>query len=266
MQIVKKYPNGIFNGVSLTTTDLAGAQAFYTGLFGWDVGDQSMPSDGYIHFRIDGYSVTEAVQMMPDMLDAGAPPAWTSHVNVEDADANAARAAEAGGVVLMPPMDLMDEGRMALIQDPTGAPLGIWQPGTKIGAQVVNQPNSLVWNELQTNDVAKTQAFYSDVFGWTSETSESGYVAYYQDGRLHCGSIAIGEDWGDVSPNWLVYFLVDDLDAAAARAAELGGEIVKGPSSSPTMGRMAVVRDPQGAIFAIINFGMPADPPPGTEE
>ena len=266
MQIVKKYPDGVFSWVDLSTTDLAGAHAFYSGLFGWDVDDQPLPGGGsYTQFRIDGYSVTGAGQMMQEMLDAGAPSVWTSYVNVEDADAVAARAAEAGGVAFVPPMDVMDQGRMALIQDPTGAPFGIWQPAAHVGAQVVNQPNSLVWNELQTNDQEKAQAFYRHVFGWTDETSDSGYVTWHQDGRLHCGSILIGEDWGDVAPNWLVYFLVENVDATVERTRELGGRVVKGPSDIAGMGRMAVLQDPQGAVFAVIRFDVPADPPPGTE-
>lgn len=266
MQIVKKYPDGVFSWIDLSTTDLAGAHAFYSGLFGWDVDDQPLPGGGsYTQFRIDGHSVAGAGQMMPDMLDAGVPPVWTSYVNVDDADATAARAAEAGGVVFVPPMDVIDQGRMALIQDSTGAPFGIWQPAAHIGAQVVNQPNSLVWNELQTRDREKANAFYSHVFGWTNELSDSGYVMWYQDGRVHCGAMTLAEEWGDAPSNWLVYFLVDDVDAAAARAQELGGSVASGPFDVSGMGRMAVMQDPQGAVFAVIRFNGPADPPPGTE-
>ncbi len=266
MQIVKKYPDGIFSWVDLSTTDLAGAHAFYSGLFGWDVDDQPLPDGGsYTQFRIDGFSVAGAGQMMQEMLDAGAPSVWTSYVNVEDADTTAARAAEAGGVVFVPPMDVLDQGRMALIQDPGGAPFGIWQPAAHIGAQVVNQPNSLVWNELQTLDKEKAEAFYNDVFGWSGETSEGGYLMWYQDGRVHCGSTPISADEGDFPPSWLVYFLVDDVDAVAARVAELGGQVVSGPSAISGMGRMAVAQDPQGAVFAVIRFNGPADSPPGTE-
>ena len=267
MKIVKKYPDGIFSWIDLSTTDLAEAHAFYSGLFGWDVDDQPLPGGGsYTQFRIDGYSVAGAGQMMQEMLDAGAPSVWTSYVNIEDADAIAARAAEAGGVVFMPPMDVMDQGRMALIQDPTGAPFGIWQPAAHIGAQVVNQPNSLVWNELHTRHSEAANAFYRRVFGWTDEVDDSGYITWHQDGRLHCGAMKLAESWPESTPsNWMAYFLVDDLEAMVSRAIELGGSSPTGVVPAGELGHLAVIIDPQGAAFSVIKFNGPADPPPGTE-
>ena len=268
MKIVKKYPDGVFSWIDLSTTDIAAAQQFYSGLFGWEVDETPIGDSGssYTNFRINGYTVAGGGQMMPEMLEAGAPPVWISYVNVDDIDATAARAAEAGGAVFMPPMDVLDVGRMALVQDPTGAPFGLWQPKTHIGAQVVNQPNALVWNELQTRDPAAADTFYHKVFGWTNHTSESGYTMWHQDGRVHCGALALDASWGDDVPsNWLVYFLVDDVDATAARLAELGGRVVHGPANIEGMGRFLVAQDPPGAIFAAIRFDGPADDPPGTE-
>lgn len=264
MKIVSKYPDGVFSWVDLSTTDLEGAHAFYSALFGWTPDNQPLPGGGsYTNFRIAGYSVAGAGEMMPEMKEAGAPPVWTSYVSHSDIDAVAARAAEAGGVVFMGPMDVMDQGRLALIQDPTGAPFGVWQPGLHVGAQLVNQANTLVWNELQTRDRQKAHAFYNHVFGWTDEVSDAGYVTWHQDGRLHCGALTLDPAWGDAPPNWLVYFLVDDIDAAAARVAELGGKVLNGPFAAGELGRMIVAQDPQGAVFAAIHFNGPADAPPG---
>lgn len=268
VKIVKKYPDGVFSWIDLSTTDIAAAQAFYAALFGWEVDEQPIGDSGgfYTNFRLDGYTVAGGGQMMPEMIAAGAPPVWTSYVNVDDIDAAAARAAAAGGAVFMPPMDVMDAGRLALLQDPTGAAFGLWQPGTHMGAQVVNQPNSLVWNELQTRDPAAAHDFYHKVFGWTNDTSDSGYVMWYQDGRVHCGALPLSEEWGaDVPSNWLVYFLVEDVDAMAARLAELGGKALHGPVDMQGMGRFMVAQDPQGAVFALIRFDGGADEPPGTE-
>lgn len=267
MKIVEKYPDGMFSWIDLSTSDIAGAQAFYSGLFGWEVDETPVADSGtnYTNFRINGYTVAGGGQMQAELLAAGAPPVWISYVNVEDIDAAAARASAAGGVVFLPPMDVLDVGRMALVQDPTGAPFGMWQAGTHIGAQVVNQPNSLVWNELQTRDREAATAFYNKVFGWTDRVDGGGYVTWHEDDRVHCGALVIDESWGDAPSNWLVYFLVDDVDATAARVVELGGKVVSGPFAAGQLGRMIVAADPQGAHFAAIRFDGPADAPPGTE-
>lgn len=265
MKIVTQYPDGVFSWVDLTTSDIAGAHAFYHGLFGWQADEQPVGDSGtaYTNFRIGGYTVAGGGQMQPEMLAGGAPSVWVSYVNHSDIDAVAERAAAAGGVVFLPPMDVLDAGRMALIQDPTGAPFGLWQPKTHVGAQVVNQPNSFVWNELQTSDRERARAFYQEVFGWTDRLDDTGYVTWHDGDRVQCGAIQIGDDWGDVSPHWLVYFLVDDVDATAACALELGGKVHHGPSAAGELGRLAVLADPQGAIFAAIKFNGPADDPPG---
>ncbi len=264
MKIVSKYPDGMFSWIDLGTTDLEAAHAFYSALFGWTPDNQPLPGGGsYTNFRIDGYTVAGAAEMDPNMKAAGVPPTWTSYVSHSDIDAVAARAAEAGGTVFFEPMDVMGHGRMAILADPTGASFGLWQPNRHIGAQVVNQPNSFVWNELQTNDPAAARAFYSKVFGWDERMDPSGYLMWADDEHVLCGCMTIGEEWGETPPNWLVYFLVDDVDAAAARVTELGGVVHHGPSDAGEMGRMAVVGDPQGATFALIRFNGPADEPPG---
>lgn len=264
MKIVSKYPDGVFGWVDLSTTDLEAAHAFYSALFGWTPDNQPLPGGGsYTNFRINGYTVAGASEMMPEMQANGVPPAWASYVIHSDIDAVAARAAEAGATVFVEPMDVMEHGRMAYFADPTGAVVGLWQPNRHIGAQVVNQSNSLVWNELQTNDREGARAFYRQVFDWDEKLDPSGYLMWADGERVYCGCMSIGEDWGEVPPHWLVYFLVDDLDAAAARVVELGGVVHHGPSDAGNLGRLAVVGDPQGAVFALIHFNGPADEPPG---
>jgi uncharacterized protein len=264
MHVVKQYPDGVFCWTDLTTTDVAGAKAFYSGLFGWTYDDVATGGGpDYTMFRMNGEAVAGAGPMDPGMQAGGAPPVWVSYVSHHDIDAVAARATVAGGVVFMPPMDVMEEGRLALVQDPTGAVVGLWQPRNHIGAGLVNMPNAVVWNELQTNNMPAARAFYKAVFGWEDTADQNGYVTYKNLDRLQCGSMNIDPSWGDVPSNWQVYFMVEDLDASVARVVELGGRIHAGPMQAGELGRFATVSDPQGAVFTIMQFSGPVDLPPG---
>ncbi len=264
MQEVKQYPNGVFSWVDLATTDPEGAKAFYGGLFSWDALEIPTPmSSPYTMFQKDGKNVAGGGQLDPDMQAQGIPPFWSSYINHEDVDAIAGRITEAGGTVMFPPMDVMESGRMIMAQDPTGAMFGVWQPKEHIGAQLVNLPGTLVWNELQTRDTARALEFYGAVFGWTGEVDDVGYITIFADGRRHGGMIAMDESWGDAPPNWSVYFNVADIDASAAKAQELGGNLLMPVTPAGEIGRFAIVQDPQGAIFSMIHFTIPADPPPG---
>lgn len=264
MQVVTGYPDGLFSWVDLATTDQAAAKEFYSGLFGWTFAD--MPTDMgsvYSMAQIDGYNVCGLGPLPPEMAAQGIPPLWSSYISHSDVDAVAAKITEAGGNVMFPPFDVMDSGRMTNAMDPTGAAFGIWQPKEHIGAQLVNQPNTLVWNELQTRDVGAAQAFYAAVFGWTYETDASGYVAVNLGARTQAGMMAIGDDWGPVPPNWSVYIMVADIEASTAKVTELGGNVLRPPFPIGEMGKLSVVQDPQGAVFSIMQFNGPIDPPPG---
>jgi predicted enzyme related to lactoylglutathione lyase len=260
MHVVKKYPDGVFSWVDLTTSDTAGAKAFYAGLFGWEFLD--LPTDMgtiYSMAQIEGHNVAG----LGPAMDPNMPTFWASYVNHSDVDAVVERAAKAGGTVMMPPMDVMDSGRMTMIQDPSGAVFGVWQPNNHMGAQLVNMPNTLVWNELQTRDPEAAKAFYAATFGWTDSSDPNGYVMYSVDERVQAGMITMDETWGPVPPNWSVYFMVDDVDAAAEKVKELGGNIMVPPVAAGEMGRFAVVQDPQGGVFTVMTFNGPVDTPPG---
>jgi uncharacterized protein len=264
MQIVKQYPDGVFNWVDLTTTDQAGAKAFYSALFGWDAVD--VPIDdtaNYTMFRINNYNVAGCGQMPPDMQAQGMPTAWTSYVKHDNVDAIAEKITAADGTLLMPPMDVLQEGRMVMAMDPSGAVFGVWQPVNHIGAQLVNTPNALVWNELQTRDVTTAQTFFGAVFDWTFATDDNGYVVCKQNNRAQAGMMQIQPSWGDVPPNWAVYFFVEDLAAKLTAVQELGGNVLVPSTSAGEMGEFAVVQDPQGGVFTIMRFDGPIDPPPG---
>jgi predicted enzyme related to lactoylglutathione lyase len=241
------YPAGTFCWADLGTTEGADAKAFYTELFGWDAED--LPAGEarvYTMFRSGGRDVAALYEMGAD--ERGQLPAhWSSYVSVEDVEAVAARATELGATVVAEPFDVMDSGRMAVLRDPTGAHVHAWQPGQHIGAGRVNEPGCMVWNELASPDVARAAAFYRDLLGWEAEPDATGY-ATIMVGGVPNGGIRPLQD-GE-QPAWLVYFSTPSADAAVKAVREAGGAIIAGPMDV-TVGRIALVRDPQGAVLAL---------------
>jgi uncharacterized protein len=244
------YTPGTFSWTDLTTTDQQGAKAFYGGLFGWIAEDMPVGGDAYYSIqRKDGKEVA-AISPQPQP-EAGIPPAWNSYVTVESADAIADRAKELGATVVAPPFDVMDAGRMAAIQDPQGAHVLVWEPKRHLGAQLVNEPGALSWNELATPDPDASSVFYAALFDWTFEPFEGSPDPYLtiKNGEVTNGGVRTLNSPGP-PPHWLVYFAVDDLDASLAKVAELGGATHAGPIDI-SVARIAVVADPQGAMFAL---------------
>jgi predicted enzyme related to lactoylglutathione lyase len=183
------------------------------------------------------------------------PPFWATYIAVENADATAEKITAAGGQVILPPMDVLDVGRMAVFTDPIGAFFSIWQPGTHPGAQLVNEPGTWSWSELLTTDVDASIAFYSAVFGWGAVTQGDGPMPYteWQVGGRSVGGMMPKPPMmrAEVPPHWEAYFAVTDTDAAVARVAELGGSQLMAPMDIEP-GRFAVVADPTGAVFNVI--------------
>lgn len=264
MQEVTKYPHGTFSWVDLATTDQEAAKAFYTELFGWEAVDLPI-GDGqlYTMLQLHGRDVAALSTMQAEMQAMGIPPHWNSYITVDDVDELAGKVADAGGTVIAPPFDVLDSGRMAVIQDPTGANVALWQPRNHIGARVVNIPGALVWNELMTRDPQQASNFYTVLLGWEAEHDEKmNYTMLKNNGRMAGGIFQMGEDMAHVPPNWSVYFSVADCDATVAKAVELGGQILKPAADIPGMGRFAVLQDPQGGVFNVVYFAQ-VDPPPG---
>lgn len=247
-----QYPPGTFSWTDLSTTDPDAARAFYAALFGWEADD--MPAgEGVVYSMMRvGDKHVAAIAAQPDaQREAGVPPLWNSYVTVASADDAAARAAELGGTVHAPPFDVLDAGRMAVVQDPQGAFFMVWEPRRHVGAGLVNEPGALVWNELAAADLDAAQAFYSGLFGWSIapfEGSEQLYLSI-RNGERSNGGMREATPPG-TPPHWLVYFGVDDLDASLERVRELGGVVHAGPIDIQ-MARIAVVADPQGAVFAL---------------
>lgn len=240
--------------VDLGTPDIDAAAGFYAGLFGWQVppAENIENTGGYRRATKNGADVAG---MMP-LMQEGQPPAWATYVGVEDADATAAAVKEAGGNVLAEPMDVMDLGRMAIFADPTGAVFGIWQPGTFPGAGIVNEPGALSWNELGTRDPDAAKAFYAAVFGWSFRDNDMGEMGTYTEwlrGEDSIGGMmdVSGRMPDEIPAHWLVYFAVENTDAALEAVKSSGGGVSFGPIDIPA-GRFAMVTDPHGAAFAVI--------------
>lgn len=264
MKVVTGYPDGVFCWIDLATTDAEAAKSFYQALFGWQYEDVPSGMDSvYSMCQIDGKNVAGLSTLDAESQAQGIPTMWSSYVKHDDVDSVAAKVTEAGGTLMFPPMDVMDSGRMIFATDPTGAAFGVWQPKSHIGAQLVNMPNTLVWNELQTPDAEAAKSFYGAVFGWSGDTDPNGYVSYKADGRVHSGMMQIEESWGDVPPNWSVYIMVEDAAAASAKVKELGGNVLVPPTKAGEIGTFSVVQDPQGGIFSVMQFDGQVSPPPG---
>jgi predicted enzyme related to lactoylglutathione lyase len=214
---------------------------------------------GYRMFTKDG----KMVAGLGPIMQEGQPPVWTTYVAVESADDTAGKVRDAGGQVFVEPMDVMTAGRMAIFADPAGAVFGVWQPGDHRGAELVNEPGTLNWNELATRDPESVTTFYPSVFGWRPDVQDFGglpYTLWMIGDRPIGGMMAMGDQFPPEVPSyWGVYFAVDDTDATAARAKELGGNVITGPTDIPNVGRFAAVTGPTGEFFSIIKSEGSAD-------
>lgn len=254
------YAHGEFSWVNLGTTDPAAAKRFYGGLFGWEFNDMPGPGMTYTFCELKHQSVGGLFGFPKELQ--GVPPHWIPFINVRNADEIAKRAQQSGGKVVHGPTDVLDSGRSAQIVDPTGANIAIWEPKRHAGAALVSATGAMCWNELLTPDIETAGRFYRTVFDWSSDlvdTSEdSSYTIFKAGSTMIGGMMATTARLKDVPPNWLTYFGVADCDAAAAKAAQLGGKVMQPPTDIPDIGRFAVCRDGQGAVFAVATFKPPA--------
>lgn len=261
MPEVTSHEPGRFSWWDLGTTDQARAKEFYAGFFGWGATD--LPSGGggvYTLFDLGGKDVAACYGLMPEMVAAGVPSHWGAYVTVASADATCARARDLGGSIVMEPFDVMDKGRMGVIRDPQGATFSVWEARAHAGSALTNEPGTAGWCELATTDAEDAKRFYSGLFGWSPRTSDGGDMPYTEWDLGECpagGMLEMDARWGGAPPHWLTYFLVDDCDAAAEKAKSLSGEVVMPPMDIPNVGRFALLKDPTGAVFAVIKLAMP---------
>jgi uncharacterized protein len=248
-----QYTPGTFSWTDCSTTDQEGAKAFYAGLFGWTY-DDTPAGEGVVYSmaKRDGRFVAAISPQPQQQRDAGAPPNWSSYVTVESADDTLARARELGGTVHADAFDVFEAGRMGVIQDPQGAYVLVWEPKQHIGAELVNAPGALTWNELGTPDLDGAAAFYGSLFGWSTEPMEGSDPPYLvistADGHSNGGMRAPMPP--EAPPFWLVYFAVEDIDAALAKVSELGGTVLA-PATDIGIAKICVAQDPAGAVFAL---------------
>jgi predicted enzyme related to lactoylglutathione lyase len=280
------YPPGVPCWVDTGQPDLEAAVAFYGDLFGWEFEDRTPAGTPQRYFvaQLRGRDVA-GVGSQPE----GAPPTpvWNTYISVESADEAAAKIRNAGGSVIMEPFDVSDAGRMGVFSDPSGAVFCVWQAGEGKGAQLVNEPGTWNFSELNTRDPEGAKAFYGAVFGWEASSLDMdggesamwrvpGYGDFLEqrdpDLRRRMEDVGAPEGFedavawllpmtsdrfsDDAPPHWSVTFAVDDADAIADRAAKLGGKVLVSPVDAPWV-RMAVLTDPQGAVFTASKFTPP---------
>jgi len=247
------YAPGTPSWVDLGTPDIDATVAFYSGLFGWQIEEGPPEAGGYRMCMLGD----KPVAGMGPLMGEGQPSAWSTYVSVADADATAKAVDAAGGMTFVPPMDVLTVGRMAVFADPTGAAISIWQPRDHAGAGLVNEPNTFCWNELVVRDGAKATPFYEQVFGWKAvDSGMEGmtYTLFDNGGEQIAGMLEMDDSFPAQVPNhWMVYFAVDDCDAAVEKLTSLGGKVMMPASDSP-VGRMAACLDSTGAAFSVIKL------------
>jgi uncharacterized protein len=239
--------------VDLASPDAAAARDFYGKLFGWEAQVGGPEVGEYTMFTKNGKVVAGGMSTMsPEQ-----PPAWSTYVITADADATTQKVRDAGGQVIMEPMDVMDAGRLAVFTDTEGAFIGVWQPKEHKGAELVNETGSFGWNELESRNIDAAKAFYPKVFGWEADTHDMPGGMSYTEWKLNGKSIGGAMDVtnmmpAEVPPHWMVYFMVEDADEGVAKVLELGGKQISPPMDIEP-GRFAIVLDPQGAVFALFS-------------
>lgn len=250
MATIDKHPPGSFNWLELATTDQNAAKQFYGSLLGWKANDFPMGPDGvYTMFQIDGRDAAACYTMMAEQRAQGVPPNWGLYVAVESADDASARAVVLGGKILRPAIDVYTFGRMATIQDPTGAFFSVWQPNSHIGIGIAGVNGSLCWADLNTPDPQRAKAFYEQLFKWQiapGKDKPADSYLHIKNGEKHIGGIHQG-----TPPHWLIYFQVADCDASTEKAKALGGSVHVPPMTIENSLRFSIVADPQGAVFAL---------------
>ena len=248
MEVVA-HRHGTFCFAELNTPDMEGGKRFYSELLGWTGFDVPSAAGGYSLMRLRGKGVAGLHRT------AQGPQSWLQYISVESAGRTAARAQELGGMVRAAPFEVPDVGRMAVLEDPAGGVVALWEAKGHTGAGLVEEPGTMWWNELLVHDAAAAWRFYCELFRWsTSETRvpNGSYTIFKLGDQSVAGQMTIGRDWGRVTPHWQVFFAVRDCDASIAQAKALGGSLVFGPQDVPNAGRFAVLSDSGNATFAIM--------------
>jgi predicted enzyme related to lactoylglutathione lyase len=255
MPIVERFAPGEFCWIELATSDQNAAKSFYGALFGWTIRDiPTGPDQVYSLLELQGRVAAGAFAISAGESAAGIPPHWHLYVAVASADETAKKAGDLGGKVVEAPFDVMDRGRAALIQDPTGAFFSVWQGNKRPGMGVIGDAGAFCWADLNTPDQARARTFYEGLFGWKlkpGQGKESGYL-HIVNGENYIGGVPPAEQKGaGAPPHWLIYFAVADVDATSQLAMDRNARILLPPTDFEGVGRVAILADAQGAVFAL---------------
>ncbi len=255
---IREHAPGTFCYVELGTVDQERAGAFYQDLLGWKRADQDLGRSGrYTRFTRDGEVVAAMYELAPEQTGRGMSSQWFQYVAVESANATAARAVDLGGEILVGPLDVMEHGRMAILRSADSSLFCIWEPHANLGVELKDADGAMCWNELITRDLETSRVFYGDLLGWDARDTDTAgrpYTVCYLNDHATAGMLALPDDMPDVANHWLVYFAVANGDVVAARTAALGGTVLVEPTDLPTVGRFAVLQDPCGGVFGIVNL------------
>jgi len=255
MPVIEKHSPGAICWFELATTDQSAAKKFYTSLFGWSSNEFPMgPGELYTIFQANGHDTGAVYTMKREQKSQGIPPHWMVYIAVDNADQAGTQAAELGGKLLAPAFDVMDVGRMAVIADPAGAVFSIWQAKKHKGVGITGENGTVCWADLSTPDPATARRFYHELFGWNfveDEKDTSGYLHIKNHEQFIGGVPAASQRDPNTPPHWMIYFQVADCDVSTAKAQEQGARSLFPPTDLENVGRFAVLKDPQGAAFAL---------------
>ncbi|HUS42930.1 MAG TPA: VOC family protein [Ilumatobacteraceae bacterium] len=258
MTTMTSYAHGVPSWIDLATPDPTAAKAFYSELFGWHFDDQPTDTDGVDYTMADlrGQPTAGIMQLSAEMAASGMPPFWSTYVAVDDIDTAVGKVEPAGGSVMQPSMDAMEAGRFAVVADPAGAVICMWEAKEHIGAGVVNEHGAFSWSELITPDPAAVAPFYNAVFGWTAQAAAmptGTYTLFAVAGGNENGIAgAMAPPVEGMPAFWGVYFMVDDAAATVGLAKTLGAQIVMEATEMPGVGTLATLIDPHGAAFSVM--------------
>ena len=258
MREITQHEPGTFCWPELATTDADSAKAIYGALLGWTFDDQSSgPDTTYTIARLAGKDVAALYVLQESQRQRGVVAHWNSYAAVKSADESALRVKVLGGTILEAPFDVGPNGRMAIVKDPQGATLCLWEARAHPGAQVVGEIGTLCWTELATTDIDAAGHFYASLFGWAIKKQETGpqaYIELWKGPRPAGGMTEIRPEDGATAPAWKVYFRVADCDATVAKARALGARVLREPDDIAKVGRYALLTDREGASFAVITL------------
>lgn len=260
MAIVTASENHSFCWAELCSSDWLAAKPFYLSLFDWTAIDQPIGPDCYYTItKKEGSDIAAMYQMMKEQTDAGIQSHWLAYIAVEQVDELAQKAQALGATVIHGPHDVPGAGRMVMLEEPGGAVFALWQGREHMGTQRKLETNVPYWHELASKDAAKSREFYSALLGWEVQIKPMegmDYSLFCFNGKPVAGLLEMTDEWGDAPPHWMIYFAVEHTDSMVEKAQQLGGNVCVPAFDVPEVGRFAVLTDPSGAVFSVIQSVM----------